>query len=392
MSRNLVLSCLSGTSRDGLDIGLCRILQLDTIPGRERFSVELLKTATVAFPPDLSATLSALCFSETAGVPAMMAAHTETGRFIGSALCAFMKAHHIEANELLCIASHGQTLFHQAQTSPRHPAHTLQIGEADFISRMTGVPVAADFRQAHIAAGGEGAPLAPILDYYAYRPAKAQAPRVLINLGGIANMTLLRPGDALSSVSYGDTGPANSILDEAVQRFSSVPGTPYDAGGRLASSGKVHQKWLALLCAHPFFSQALPKSTGPEVFHLGWALSVAEGAGIAWQRMPLRDMLATLGELSAFTLAKGVRQALGEQRRFEAYGSGGGMRNLFLTRRIGHHLGLSGALPGIEELGDSADFKEVALFGLLGFFRHQRFRLPLFSRQRPVLLGKLSEA
>ncbi|MFW6348175.1 MAG: anhydro-N-acetylmuramic acid kinase [Cyclonatronaceae bacterium] len=392
MSQNLVLSCLSGTSRDGLDIGLCHILQLDTRPGRERFGVELLETATVAFPARLSATLSALCFSETAGVPAMMAAHTEMGRFIGSALCEFMKTRQIAPKELLCIASHGQTLFHQAQSSSMHPARTLQIGEADCISRMTGVPVAADFRQAHIAAGGEGAPLAPILDYYSYRPARTQAPRVLINLGGIANMTLLRPGGALSDLIYGDTGPANILSDQAVERFMPNHEPNYDAGGRLASSGKVHPKWLKLLCAHLFFSHPLPKSTGPEVFHLDWAISVARRAGIPWEDLPLPDVLATLCELSAITLAKSIRQALGEPGKYEVYGSGGGMRNHFLARRIGHHLGLDGALPGIEKLGGSADFKEAALFGLLGFFRHQRFRIPLFGGQRPVLLGKLSEA
>lgn len=394
MSQNLVLSCLSGTSRDGLDIGLCRILQIHTISETPRFRIELLKTATVAFPPEISMNLSEICFSKSAGILGAMRAHAVLGNFIGDALGKFIHQHRLEPQELLCIASHGQTLYHQAAEQPRGiPALTLQIGEADIISRKTGVPVAADFRQAHIAAGGEGAPLAPILDYYAYRPepAASRSVRVLINLGGIANVTLLSPGAPLSKLIYGDTGPANIMMDQAMQRLAPDSGTTYDAGGELARKGRVHQKLFECLKAHAFFAQPLPKSTGPEVFHLDWALSAAEGAGIPRHELSLENLLATFSELSAFTLASAIQQALPDEATFEVFGSGGGMHNHNLTRRIGHYLGLANALPGIEQLGGSADFKEVALFALLGYFRQKRFSIPLFEGKQPVLLGKLSE-
>lgn len=394
-SQNLVLSCLSGTSRDGLDVGLCRVLQKHTNSSVPLFSVELLETVTVKFPKNVSSLLSRICFSEKTSVPELMDADAVLGNYIGEQLLLFMRRHGIQAEDLLCIASHGQTLYHQAAGCGQHEkALTLQIAEPDRISRITGVPVAADFRQAHIAAGGEGAPLAPVLDYYAYRPEPSPAARtrVLINLGGIANLTLIPPREKLSEVIYGDTGPANIMLDQAVQRFAPDIAAGYDAGGRLAQQGLIHQKLFGRLISHPFFKQPLPKSTGPEVFNLDWVLSVADAAGIPSPELPLPDLLATLTELSAITLAQCIRQALSQTTEFEAFGSGGGMHNQTLIRRIGHHLGLNGALQGVEKLGGNADFKEVALFGLLGYFRQHRIRIPLFQGQPPVLLGKLSEA
>lgn len=391
MPQYLVLSCLSGTSRDGLDIGLCRILQDGTAPEELRFRIELLQTATTAFPPAISRRLEECCFSVSTTVPEMMELHAGLGYFVGETLLAFMKQHGIVADQLCCVASHGQTLYHQARGSSAASARTLQIGEADIISRLTGVSVAADFRQAHIAAGGDGAPLAPVADYYAWRPGVGQPPRVMVNLGGIANITVLRSGTPLSGVVYGDTGPANILLDQAVQRFSSESGSRYDAGGNIARQGRVHEGWLQELLSHPFFAEKLPKSTGPEVFNLDRALSAGRSAGLSPETLPLPDVLATLTELSAVSLAEAIRAALPETAIPDAFGSGGGMRNEFLTKRIGYRLGLGHALPGIETLGSSSDFKEVALFALLGFFRQQRFRIPLFEGQPPVLLGKLSE-
>jgi anhydro-N-acetylmuramic acid kinase len=182
------------------------------------------------------------------------------------------------------------------------------------------------------------------------------------------------------------------MLDQSVQRFAPEGTAGYDADGNLARQGNIHHQLLERLKSHSFFSQPLPKSTGPEVFHLDWALSVAEAVGISLQELPLPDLLATLTELSASTLAESIRKALPQASGFEAYGSGGGMHNQTLIRRIGHHLGLDGPLPGIEKLGGNADFKEVALFGLLGYFRQHRIRLPLFHDQAHVLMGKLSEA
>lgn len=394
-SQNLVLSCLSGTSRDGLDIGLCRILQKHTNSGAPLYTVELLKTTTIAFPAAVSSLLSRICFSEKTTVTELLKANAMLGSYIGEQLLLFIRRQGLRAEDLLCIASHGQTLYHQAADQQRQQkALTLQIGEPDLISRITGVPVAADFRQAHIAAGGEGAPLAPVLDYYAYRPeqSKTSRTRVLINLGGIANLSIMSPGKKLSDVLYGDTGPANIMLDQAVQRFAPDIAAGYDAGGNLAKEGQIHHRLLERLLSHPFFGQPLPKSTGPEVFHLDWALSEAEAAGISRSELPLPDLLATMAELSAISLAEGIRHALPKAAGFEAFGSGGGMHNETLIRRIGHHLELGGPLPGIEKLGGTSDFKEVALFGLLGYFRQHRIRLPLFNDQVPLLMGKLSEA
>lgn len=386
---NLVLSCLSGTSRDGLDIGLCRVLQTRTTSQSNGYRAELLESEKAAFSPSMYRLLSRHCFSEETRVPDMMELQQAMGDFTGGRLYDFMQKHAIAPSQLLCIASHGQTLYHRAGGRQNFRAQTLQIGEADIISRMTGVPVAADFRQAHIAAGGEGAPLAPILDYYAFAPESAPV-RVLINLGGIANITLLRAGQKLSEVISGDTGPANILIDQAMRRFTS--GSAYDAGGELAGQGRVHSALLQRLSAHPFFEVPLPKSTGPEVFHLDWALSEAEKAGISVQHLPLPDLLATLTELSALTLAEAVQKVLPDASAFEAFGSGGGMHNYVLTRRIGHYLGLEEPLPGIDQIGGNIDFKETQLFALLGYFRLRRIRLPLFEHGRDVLLGKLSEA
>jgi len=215
-----------------------------------------------------------------------------------------------------------------------------------------------DFRQKEIAGGGQGAPLAPYAEALLYRSDK---PRILLNLGGIANFTYLPPRDSGQPVRYGDTGPANTLIDGAATR-ANPQGPGYDPDGAGAASGKVHEILLRRLKAHPYFSLRLPKSTGPEMFGEAFVSRALEGLG--GKSVTTGDLLATLTRLTAETAADAIRQEVPAWTEATLYVSGGGQHNRTLMTM------LSECLPGLPirdsaDLGTPADAKEAVLFAAL---------------------------
>jgi anhydro-N-acetylmuramic acid kinase len=257
------------------------------------------------------------------------------------------------------IASHGQTIFH----APKHqhqisgmPNATLQIGDGDHIAMGTGIITLSDFRQKHIAAGGEGAPLAVYGDYLLFWNSSEN--RVMLNIGGIANLTFL-PSDSSCGFLSSDVGPGNTLLDQFIQE--KLPGVYYDKDAQMARSGSVSNALLEALMEHEFFLSAFPKTTGPELFSLGFLNDAMTRS--AQTMLSAVDVMATLVEFSAQAIASAIGKILSSNSAFEVYLSGGGMYNPLLVSRI--EALLNKTLKSTDDLGIHPDAKEAVLFALL---------------------------
>ncbi len=238
----------------------------------------------------------------------------------------------------------------------------MQLGDPNVIAERTGIATVADFRRRDVAAGGHGAPLAPA--FHAAMLARDASTRVVLNLGGIANITVLS-GDAGRPLRGFDTGPASCLLDAWAERHR---GTPYDAGGAFAASGCVDTILLERLLADPYFAAPPPKSTGREVFHLRWLEPHLAGRAIAAE-----DVQATLLALTARTVADAIRAHAPDAR--EVYACGGGVHNPVLMRAIGDALAPL-PLASVAALGIDPDFVEAMTFAWLARERVARRAAP----------------
>jgi anhydro-N-acetylmuramic acid kinase len=286
------------------------------------------------------------------------------------------------------VGSHGQTVWHApyATLFDQSAPNTIQIGQPDVIAARLGVPVIADFRTRDMAYGGQGAPLVPIVDWLLLRSATEH--RVALNLGGMANITVLPAGGAPETMLAFDTGPANALIDLAVQRGTDGVQT-YDPDGALAEAGAVHMPLLNWLMAHPYLNQPPPKSTGREVFGELLLNRIQAQFGA----LPLPDLVATLTEFTAASVADALQRFILPQYPIaRVIVSGGGVHNRSLHRRLRERL------PDIvfessAEYGIDPDFKEAVAFAVLAdrFVQGLPATYPNTTGVRqPTLAGKLA--
>ncbi len=300
----LFLGLISGTSADGIDAAL---VDFSASPLR------IVAARTVAYPADLRDRILALARNRAAiTLDDYGRLDVEIGRRFAAAACTLLSEAGVDAAAVAAIGSHGQTVCHRP--AGVHP-FTLQIGDASVIAEHTGIATIADFRRADLAAGGQGAPLLPALHAALF---STTVPRAILNLGGIANATLLRPGEAVIGF---DTGPANGLLDAWAMRHL---GTPHDDRGAWAASGRVHADLLDALLADPYFAAPPPKSTGREHFNLDWL-----DARLPAHVSPV-DVQATLLALSARSIGNAL-QTCGVR---EVYACGGGVHNTALMSAL----------------------------------------------------------
>ncbi|MBO0930903.1 anhydro-N-acetylmuramic acid kinase [Fibrella aquatilis] len=352
-----IVGLMSGTSLDGLDVALCRI---SGSGGQTRVVLEQFETVPYGEP--FKDSIRAVFAKKQIDFEHLTLLNEQIGRQHGRWVAQCLKGWGVDPAEVDLVASHGQTVYHAPQQQHRRPGYlnaTLQIGDGDHVAAEAGIITLSDFRQRHIAHGGEGAPLAVYGDYFMF--SQAGEDRILLNMGGIANFTYL-PGSLDASVVFTtDTGPGNTLLDAYARQFTDKP---YDEDGQMAAAGEVNGALLDALKDHPFFVQPFPKTTGPEVFSREYVQNAQQHSHT--ETIAPNDLMATLARFSAETIAQSITQILtqGGIAHPHVYMSGGGAHNPVLTGTI------EALLPGCtfaktDALGIAGDAKEAVLFAVL---------------------------
>lgn len=325
---------MSGTSLDGVDAVLADF---------RGASPKTIATHYSPFPQELKAQLLALHEPAHNELHHAALVANELTHLFREAVAALLKQAGISPKDVRAIGCHGQTVRHKP-----HAGYTLQLNNPALLAELNGITVVADFRSRDIAAGGEGAPLVPAFHDAIFRSPDMH--RVALNIGGIANVTDLKPGAATRGF---DCGPGNMLLDAWAQKHM---GQSYDEGGNWAARGSLIRPLLDMLRTHPYFSAAPPKSCGREQFNLGWVESNLAGndSGV--------DVQATLLELTASTIAEAIGRWCGAPA--ELVVCGGGAHNTALIKRLAELMPQT-QIRKSDELGVGADWVEALAFAWL---------------------------
>ena len=395
--KRLIIGLMSGTSFDGLDIALCEFTGSGTAT-----TLRLLQFVTKEYTPEFKEELKSVFAKESVSLEKVTLLNAWIGSYYATLINDCLAQWKLTANDIDLIASHGQSIFH-APKHQRPPDQygnaTLQIGDGDHLAVGTKIITLSDFRQKHIAAGGEGAPLAVYGDNLLF--SNSGENRILLNIGGIANFTWL-PANASNTASEANTanttntsgepfstdvGPGNTLMDQYVQ--ATFPGQYYDKDSTLALQGTVSEPLLIALFDHPFFQATFPKTTGPELFNLTYLHNALERSHAAPEpshaapepshaspepshaslepsgRSPLSppDILATLALFSARSIIEAITSTIPANTSFGIYTSGGGIYNRLLIRHLEDHFHKK--LHPTSALGVNPDAKEAVLFALL---------------------------
>jgi anhydro-N-acetylmuramic acid kinase len=389
----IVAGVMSGTSADGINVALVSFsdrLKRARTPDFHRSTMKLIGHIEFPFPRDVRRFILATMNSTRASVPDLARLNFLLGELYADAVLAAQRRFRVTAELVGC---HGQTIYHQGETSAflgRKLAVTWQTGEAAVIAARVGVPVVSDFRPADMAAGGKGAPLVPLLDYFLYRDRRRG--RIIQNIGGIANLTAIPPGASLKQVVAFDTGPGNMVIDAVTERLF---GRPFDRDGRIAASGRVLPRVLSQFMRHPFFRRKPPKTTGREEFGSDFAREFIRRCG----RADKRDVVATATALTSASIGDALRRFV-LRRLGGNYGefivSGGGAQNPTLLTMLADQLRSFGLQVRFsDEFGLPSEAKEAVAFALLAYetWHHQPSNVPAATGARkPAILGKISYA
>lgn len=347
-----VVGLSSGTSFDGVDAALVRISGSGAA-----LRAELIEFACLPYETDTRARVGGAPIATT---PELARLHFELGEVFASAALLVIDRSGRSPADVDLIGSHGQTVFHEPPSGARRGV-TLQIGEADIIARRTGVVTVSDFRTADIAAGGSGAPLIPLVDWLLFR--KPGEPRLLLNVGGIANLTYV--SDVLEELAAFDTGPGNSIMDEIV-RAATGGRDSFDRDGARALSGEPRVEVVEEFLSRPYFRKAPPKSTGRELFGEEAARDLARAVhpGREIESLAndeLNDLLATAAAVTAQSVRAGAALMPSASRVFV---SGGGVHNRAIMIRLSKAFSPA-PVASLLQLGMDPDAKEAVGFAVL---------------------------
>ncbi|MBT8048409.1 MAG: anhydro-N-acetylmuramic acid kinase [Xanthomonadales bacterium] len=358
---------ISGTSRDGADAALVRF---------ESHHAEIEAAVCIPYSAELTRSLDRLIRAgQRPDASLQKQLDIQLADHFSETVRQLLDQTDVNPSEVTAIGSHGQTVWHH----PEGPEpESIQLGSPELIAEKTGIVTVGDFRRADIEAGGQGAPLAPLLHLALFRPAATKSPvtRVVLNLGGIANISVL---DRAGAVSGYDTGPANCLLDAWIHKSRAER---FDKDGAWAAGGTILPVLLQQMLADPYFRQPPPKSTGIEYFNLAWLA----------QHQPDQyrpgDVQASLAELTAITVAESVRGHTPE----DLLVCGGGVHNAWLMSRLENHL-QGVPIRSTAEFGLDPDWVEAVLFAWLA--RERLANRPQATRDitgasGPVLLGVIA--
>ncbi len=371
------IGILSGTSVDGVDVGLTRLAG-----SGERTAVELLAFHTFAIPHQIRSRILKNCDASTATLPELSQLNALIAELFADSILRFLKQHRPKRVDF--IASHGQTLWHnptRERIGKFHIGSTFQVGDGTIIAHRTRILTISNFRTAEFAFGKDGAPLAPYLDFLLFRHPKKN--RVLLNIGGISNLTALKANAKKEDVIYFDAGAGNVLIDKAAQRLF---GKAFDREGKFAAKGQVHQRLLDEWLKEPFYRKKPPKSTGRELFtdaYFERLLRTAEG-------ISPHDFIATLTALTVQSLAVQIKKfVLPTMTIDELIVSGGGAKNKTLMQMLESTFPQMRVIKQDDLLENPipAKAKESVLFAVLG---NELLSGKSASMQTPALLGTLA--
>ena len=387
--RLVVAGVMSGTSADGIDVALLRIAP------RPRYfwpKLTLLAHEGFRYPTALRKAVLAAMNANSTTTAELARLSWRLGMAYADAVKATTKKHGIKVDLVGC---HGQTLYHQARAeryAGESFACTWQAGEVAIIAASLGIPVVSNFRTADMAAGGQGAPLVPLLDFALF--ADARRGRVLQNIGGIANLTAIPAGGYGKQVLAFDTGPGNMVIDSLAHKLF---GRAYDRDGAIAAMGEVLEPVLAEMLRDPYFKQKPPRTTGREEYGREYAAKFLAACRRV-SRKP-EDALATATALTAESIATSFRLFVLRKMKgapIDYIVSGGGARNATLMRMLAARLEPMGCkLATIDAFGMPAEAKEAAAFALMAWMTWHQLpgNVPSATgAKRPVILGQISYA
>lgn len=350
-----IVGLMSGTSLDGLDIALC------TVTGHGLCTkVEIEAFETISYDNEFKAQVKSIFSKQIVNLEMVCLMNAYIGTLHAQMINDTLKKWNIPNNEIDIIASHGQTIYHAPKIlhgQNNFDNATLQIGDGDHIAVKTGIITLSDFRQKHIAAGGEGAPLAVYGDYLIFSSEKEN--RIMLNIGGVANFTYLPKTLDASKVFSTDVGPGNTIMDAYVQQF--FTGLYFDKDAAIAKQGTINQSLLEALKMDAYFTKPLPKTTGPELFNLAYLQAAQEKTNT--QNLSHYDCMATLNKFTADVIVTALNETM-HQEDFVVYSSGGGMHNPLLMQHLKQQLP-NVSFKNTNELFINPDAKEAVLFAVL---------------------------
>lgn len=358
-SSRRIIGLMSGTSLDGLDVVLCEIAG-----SGENTTVKVIKFDTVDYSKDIKSEIRSVFAKATINFQKLVLLNEWIGVLHANMILECLKRWEIPVNTIDLIASHGQTVLHAPKIlhqQEKFPNATLQIGDGDHIAVTTGIITISDFRQKHLAAGGEGAPLAVYGDYFLF--GKKNKNRIMLNIGGIANFTFLPSTMNPEEIFVTDTGTGNTLIDAFTRLY--FPDKSYDENAEIAKKGTVNRSLLKALKSDVFFQKPFPKTTGPELFSIEYVQNAQKESNTS--SISVSDLLATLTRFSAETIAEAIRTTVKNTsyplESFTLFMSGGGAHNPLLVS------GLKALLPcefsSTDDLGISGDAKEAVLFAIL---------------------------
>jgi anhydro-N-acetylmuramic acid kinase len=354
-----IIGLMSGTSLDGLDVALCEISG-----SGENTEVQLVQFDTIDYSEEIKSEIRTVFAKQTIDFQKLVLLNEWIGVLHANMILECLDRWGVPTDKVDLVASHGQTVFHAPKIlhqQEKFPNATLQIGDGDHIAVKTGIITLSDFRQKHLAAGGEGAPLAVYGDYFLF--GKKGENRIMLNMGGIANFTYLPSSSNPEEVFVTDTGTGNTLID-AFTRLS-FPDKAYDKDAEISKQGVINLSLLEALKADEFFLASFPKTTGPELFNIEYVRKAQTESNI--NDISVEDLLATLTRFSAETIASAIHTAINNTTHpvesFTIYMSGGGAHNPLLVSWLKELLPCT--FLNTDVLGISGDAKEAILFAIL---------------------------
>jgi len=388
MSKTYVVGLMSGTSVDGIDAA---VIEIDSTSAQE-VSVQLLAFENTPFPKETRDRIFELFDPALATIDKVGMMNMWLGELYAQATSSVIAKSGLQAKQISVIGSHGQTIYHAPwdhSIEGQTVRFTVQIGEGAVIANRTGIPCVSDFRIADMAVGGQGAPLVPFTEYLLYRSERKT--RLLQNIGGIGNVTVLPAGASAEDVYAFDTGPGNMIIDALVaQLFAPLT---MDVGGQIAAQGQLIDELLAWLQQDDYYRMPLPKSTGRERFGTQYAEQIL--TMMRKQQWRAEDVIATVTYATAWSIHYSYEHFIADEHpAHELLVGGGGSYNVTLISYLKQLFTPNGVkVLTQEDIGGSSDAKEAIAFGLLAHYTMQR--LPnnianVTGASQPVVMGKLS--